>query len=98
MILGLKINLMPVVTALSDKGLLLFCAQITHSVGKVEVINSDKKARGGIEVVPLSWTVWGSGLKSFLVGAARSLTADANGHAVVSMVVKTVGRTDRSTG
>ena len=71
---------------------------MTHSGGKVEVIDSDKKARGGSEVVPLSWTVWGSGLKSFLVGAARRLTADANGHAVVIIVVKTVGRTSRSTG
>jgi hypothetical protein len=49
-------------------------------------------------VVPLNWTVWGSGLKSFLVGAARRLTAEASGHAVVIMVVKTVGRTSWSTG
>ena len=89
---------MPVVTALSDKGLLLFCAQITHPVGKVEVINSDKKARGGIELSQLSWTVWGSGLKGFLAGAIRGPTADASVHAVVIMVVKTVGRTGRSTG
>ena len=98
MILGLKINLVPVVTALSDKGLLLFCAQITHPVGKVEVINSDKKARGGIEVGQLSWTVWGSGLKGFLAGAIRGLTADASVHTVVVIVVKTVGRTGRNTG
>ena len=89
---------MPVVTALSDKGLLLFCAQITHPVGKVEVINSDKIARSGIEVGQLSWTVWGRGLKGFLAGAIRGLTADASVHAVVVIVVKTVGRADRSTG
>ena len=89
---------MPVVTALSDKGLLLFYAQITHPVGKVEVINSDGNTQGGIEASQLSWTVWGSGLKGFLAGAIRRLTADASVHAVVIIVVKTVGRTGRSTG
>ena len=98
MILGLKINLVPVVTALSDKGLLLFCAQITHPVGKVEVINSDGNTQSGIEVVQLSWTVWGIDLKGFLAGAIRGLTVDARVHAVVIMVVKTVGRAGRSTG
>ena len=89
---------MPVVTTLSDKGLSLWGASIAHPVGKVEVIDSDQKARGGIELSQLSWTVWSSGLKSFLVGAARRLTADANGHAAVVIMVKTVGRTGRSTG
>ena len=89
---------MPVVTELSDKGLSLLAAQIAHPVGKVEVIDSDKKAQGGSEVGQLSWTVWGRELKRFLVGVARRLTADASGHAVVIMVVKTVGRTSRSTG
>ena len=89
---------MPVVTALSDKGLLLFCAQTTRPVDKVEVINSDKKARGGIEVGQLSSTVWGRGLMSFLTGAIRGLTADARVYAVVIMVVKTAGRTGRNTG
>ena len=73
-------------------------ASIAHPVGKVKVIDSDKKARDGSEVGQLSWTVWGSSSKSFLVGAARRLTADASVHAVVIMVVKTVGRTGRSTG
>ena len=89
---------MPVVTTLSDKGLSRWGASITHSVGKVEVIDSDKKARGGNEVGQLSWTVWGRELKRFLVGVARRLTADASGHAVVIMVAKTVGGTGRSTG
>ena len=89
---------MSVVTGLSDKGLSLFCAQITHPVGKVEVINSDGNTQGSIEVVQLSWTVWGSGLKGFLAGAIRGLTVDARVHAVVIMVVKTVGRAGRSTG
>ena len=89
---------MPVVTELSDKGLSLLAAQIAHPVGKVEVIDSDKKDRGGSKVAQLSWTVWSNGLQRFLMGAARRLTADASGHAVVSMAVKTVGRTGRSTG
>jgi len=80
---------MSVVTALSDKGLLLFYAQITHPVGKVEVINSDGNTQGGIEASQLSWTVWGSGLKGILAGASV--------RAVVIIVVKTVGRTGRST-
>ena len=89
---------MPVVTEVSDKGLSLLAAQIAHPVGKVEVIDSDKKDRGGSKVAQLSWTVWSNGLQRFLMGAARRLTADASGHAVVSMAVKTVGRTGRSTG
>ena len=42
---------MPVVTALSDKGLSIYDAQMARPVGKVEVIDLDKKARGDIEVV-----------------------------------------------
>ena len=45
---------MPVVTEVSDKGLSLLAAQIAHPVGKVEVIDSDKKDRGGSKVAQLS--------------------------------------------
>ena len=89
---------MSVVTGLSDKGLSLFYAQITHPVGKVEVINSDGNTQGGIEIVQSSWTVWGSGLKGFLAGVIRGLTADISVHAAVTMAVKTVGRAGHSTG
>ena len=61
---------MPVVTTLSDKGLSLYDAQMARPVGKVEVIDLDKKARGDIEVVQLNCTVQGSG---FLKKSHRQL-------------------------
>ena len=45
---------MSVVTTLLDKGLSFWGASIAHPVGKVEVIDSDKKARDDSEVNQLS--------------------------------------------
>jgi len=50
-----------------------------------------------MKAVQLSRTVSGGGLKRFLVGATRGLTADTSVHAGVIMVVKTVGRAGPST-
>ena len=47
--------------------------------------------KGSIEVVQLSWTVWGGKLNKLLVGVLRGLVATAGAQAFVRVVVNTVG-------